>query len=99
MAASVVRLSVHVRPGSSAPGVGGTFNDALVVRVRATAHDGRATREALALLAGALGLPVRAVRLERGATTRHKLVAIDDPTPELAAAIERLRAVTPPYFR
>ncbi len=96
MAATVVRLEVHVRPGSSTPGVGGTFDDVLVVRVRATAHDGRATREALALLAGALGLPGRALRLERGARTRRKLVAIDDPPPDLAEAIERLRAVTPP---
>ena len=95
MTDSVVRLALHVRPGSSTPGVGGTFDDALVVRVHATAHDGRATREALALLAAALGLPARAVRLERGARSRRKVVAIDDPTAALAEVIERLRGLAP----
>ncbi len=95
MADSVQRLAVHVRPGSSTPGVGGTFDDALIVRVHATAHDGRATREALALLAVALGLPARAVRLEHGARSRRKVVAIDDPPPAFAAVVERLRGLTP----
>ena len=84
---------MHVRPGSSASGVGGTFDDALVVRVHASAHDGEATREALALLAAALGLPQRSVHLERGTRSRRKVVAIDDPPPTLAEEIERLRGL------
>ena len=73
----MVRLEVHVRPGSSAAAVGGEHDGALVVRVVERAESGRATEAALRALAEALGVPRRSVKLVRGATSRRKLIEID----------------------
>jgi uncharacterized protein YggU (UPF0235/DUF167 family) len=72
-----MRLAVHVKPGSAHPYVGGRYADALVVRVRERAVDGRATEAALRALAQALGVRRAAVRLVSGATSRAKVVDVD----------------------
>ena len=91
-----MRLQIHVRPGSSRPGVGGEHAGRLVVAVRERAVDGRATQAALDGIADALGVPRRRVRLVRGATSRDKLVEVDSSgeseETSLAVAVERLRA-------
>jgi hypothetical protein len=53
--------------------------------VRARPIDGAATTAAERVLAGALGLRPRQVRVVRGATPRDKLVEISDPPPDLPA--------------
>lgn len=58
---------------------------ALEVRVRARPIDGAATTAAERVLAGALGLRPRQVRVVRGATSRDKLVEIADPPADLPA--------------
>jgi uncharacterized protein YggU (UPF0235/DUF167 family) len=58
--------------------VGGTYADALVVRVAVPAEDGRATEAALTALADALGVRRREVSLVSGATHRTKVVEIPD---------------------
>ena len=63
--------------------VGGRRGDALVVRVTQPAVDGRATEAALVAVAEALGLRRRDIRLRRGATSRDKVVVIDNPDGEL----------------
>jgi uncharacterized protein YggU (UPF0235/DUF167 family) len=50
--------------------------DRLVVRVSAPPVDGAANRAAIALVAAALGLRPADVRIERGATSRDKLVSL-----------------------
>ena len=77
-----MRVSIRVRPGASRTEVGGSFDDALVVRVTAPAEGGRATEAALVALADALGLRRREVRLVLGAASRTKLVEIPDHTAE-----------------
>ncbi len=62
----------------------------LHLRVRAPALEGRANAAALDLLAHALGLPKRAVRLQRGERSREKLVTIDAPALEPAEVWRRL---------
>lgn len=57
-------------------GVGGSYDGALVVRVRARALDGAATAETCALLAEAFEVRPNAVRCEQGAHSRTKLVAV-----------------------
>jgi uncharacterized protein YggU (UPF0235/DUF167 family) len=52
--------------------------EALSVRVREPAVDGRATRAVLAALADALGVGRGEVRLVSGATSRTKIVEIPD---------------------
>lgn len=90
---AVVRAWLRVTPGSARSGVGGSYprpgEPAVRVSVRERAVDGRATRAALALVADALGVAERDVRLDAGRRGRDKLVAIDtdDPT----EVLERLR--------
>jgi uncharacterized protein YggU (UPF0235/DUF167 family) len=72
-----MRLSIHVKPGSGRPAVGGRHADALVVRVHERAVDGKATEAALRALAEALGVRRAAVRLVSGATSRAKVVEVD----------------------
>jgi len=83
----VVRLAIHVRPGSRTVGVGGRHGDALIVRVRDRPVDGKATDAALAVLAAALDLPRRDVTLVTGATSRAKLVQIPDSAAQRAAEL------------
>jgi uncharacterized protein len=49
----------------------------VVVRVTAPPAEGRANGAVCALIAKSLGLPKRAVRVQRGAASRDKVVAID----------------------
>jgi uncharacterized protein (TIGR00251 family) len=83
-------VAIRVSPASSRTSVGGRRGDALVVRVTRAAVDGRATAAALDALAQAVGVRRGDVRLVRGATSRDKIVAIDNPGPDVA---ERLAAL------
>ena len=83
----VVRITVRVRPGSGRPGVGGTHDGALVVRVSERAVDGRATAAALAAVAAAFGVRRDAVTLVAGASSRTKVVDVAGAGP---AALGRL---------
>ena len=72
-------LEIRVTPhggADRADGVGPTGE--LLVRVRAAAHGGEATEACLRTVADAHGLPRSRVTLVRGATTRRKLVRVDD---------------------
>lgn len=71
-----VRITIKVRPGSARPGVGGEVAGALVVRVSASAVDGKATEAALAALADAFGVRRQAVTLVTGASSRTKIVDV-----------------------
>ena len=61
------------------------------VRVRAIAEGGEANRAVTDLLAAALGVPKRAVRVLSGTTSRIKQIAVDGEPHQLGAA---LRAIT-----
>lgn len=80
-------MSIRVRPGSGRTHVGGRYADALVVRVRERAVDGRATTAALRALADALDVRAADVRLVTGHTSRTKVVEIPD---DAVAAYQRL---------
>lgn len=89
-----MRIEIYVRPRASHTAVGGTYDNALVVRVHEPALDGRATKAALDAVASALGLRPGALRLVSGATARRKLIEVDMPPAEadaLVALITRLR--------
>jgi uncharacterized protein (TIGR00251 family) len=72
-----MQLEVHVHPGSRRASIGGTYDGALVVRVRARAVDGTATNEVLDAVANAFNVRRAAVHLVRGATSRRKVLTID----------------------
>ena len=76
-----MRLVVRVQPGAKRTHVGGRYGDddppVLKVRVTAPAVDGKANAAVIAAVAHALGLPVSAVRMVTGATSRTKTLAIE----------------------
>lgn len=71
-------FAVHVHPGCAQPGVGGTHDGRLVVRVRARAVAGAANGEVLTAIARALGVRERTVSFVRAGRSRDKVVAVVD---------------------
>ncbi|MBN1557161.1 MAG: DUF167 domain-containing protein [Lentisphaerae bacterium] len=82
-----MRLNVKVVPGASREAVDGWLGGALKLRVRAPAEGGRANAAAETLLAAALDLPKRRVRIVAGGASARKVVAVDG----LSAAEARRR--------
>lgn len=72
-----VRLKVRVQPRASHSDIERTHGDALKVRLAAPPVDGAANEALTALLADALGVGRRAVRVVAGATSRTKVVEVD----------------------
>ncbi len=75
-----VRFSIRVQPRSSKPGMGGVHGDALKVRVGAAPVDGAANAAVIAVVAEALGVARRAVRIVNGLASRSKVVEVDGVT-------------------
>jgi uncharacterized protein (TIGR00251 family) len=69
-------ISLRIQPGARAEGVVGLYDDALKIRVRAPALDGRANAALLRYLSERLGVPLGALTLVRGAMSRDKAVAL-----------------------
>ncbi|MFT3830197.1 MAG: DUF167 domain-containing protein [Opitutaceae bacterium] len=82
------RLEVKVIPGASRDEVVGTMGNAVKIKLRAPPVEGRANEALIAFLAAVLDLPRRAVSVERGDTSRQKLLRIDGL--ELAAVRTKL---------
>ena len=73
---SQATLAVHLQPGAKKDELVGLREGVLWVRVTAPPLKGQANRALLRLLAEALELGTGDVRLIRGHTTRHKVIAI-----------------------
>ena len=76
MADGETHLRVRVSPRAAQPGIVGRHGDGWKVRVAAPAEGGRANAAVLRLLADALELPQRALRVRSGAAAREKVIAI-----------------------
>lgn len=85
-----VRFAIHVQPRSRRPGIDGLHGDALRVRVQAPPVEGAANEAVVAVIAAALGVPVRAVHIAAGQSGRQKLVDVDGV--DAAATLSRLLA-------
>ena len=72
----MTRVSVHVNPGAKRSWVGGSYDGAVGVHVRARAREGAATNEVLEALAKAFGVKNADVVLVHGARSRSKLVQV-----------------------
>jgi uncharacterized protein (TIGR00251 family) len=72
---------VHVQPRATRPGIAGQHGTALKVRVDAPPLDGRANSRVLEIVADALGVPRRSVRLVLGDSSREKVIEVDDLSP------------------
>src|SRR3954468_7869331 len=62
------------------------------IRVRAVAEGGEANRAVTELLAKALGVPKRSVRVLSGITSRHKQIAVDGDPAKLGETLRKLTA-------
>lgn len=84
------RLAVAVVPGARRTGADGLHDGCLRVRLSAPPVDGKANDALVAWLAAELHLPRRAVRLERGASARRKLLALDAPAQTVITWVQGL---------
>ena len=75
-----VAIEVTVRPRAGRCKVAGVHGDRLRVEVTAPPEDGRATEQALATLARAVGVRASQAVLLRGAHERHKTVLLRGTT-------------------
>ena len=78
MAAGPVRLAVRVTPRAGRDEVVGWSGAELEVRVTSAPDRGRANAAVCELVAGAMGVPKSSVSVARGASSRHKLLLIED---------------------
>jgi uncharacterized protein (TIGR00251 family) len=97
---SGVSVSLRVTPRGGRDDIDGieTLADGrsvVKVRVRCPAEGGEANRAVTELLARALGVPKKNVRLVSGATSRLKQVAIDGDPKCLGEALRALTAARP----
>lgn len=83
-----IRFAIHVQPRAKKPGIDGVHGDALRVRVSAPPVEGAANEAVVRVIAEALGVPARAVRIAAGQSGRQKLVDVDGV--DAAAAHARL---------
>ena len=73
-------LRVHVVPNAKIDGVTGEYGDAVKIKLRAPAVEGKANAALIRFLARQLELPLRAIVLERGQKSRDKVIRIDGLT-------------------
>ena len=84
---TVVRVAVHVQPRASRSEIIGQHGAALKVRLQAPPVDGAANEALVRLLAEALKVPERSVRVVAGATSRSKVVEVDGTTADAVRAL------------
>ncbi len=70
-------ITLRVTPGASRDAVVGWQGDVLRLRVAAPPQRGKANEAVLRLLAAALGIERRRLRIVRGETSRQKVVSVD----------------------
>ena len=80
-------LTVRVTPRASKPGITVDADGTLKVRLQAPPVEGAANAELVAVLAGAFGLPRRAITIAGGAHSRTKRVKLEGIDEQRAAAV------------
>ena len=81
-----VLLAVHLQPRAARTELAGLHGDALKVRVAALPAGGAANEALRAFLADHLGLPLSRVQIQRGATSRAKVVRLQGIAPAEVSA-------------
>ncbi len=71
------RFEIKAVPNAPKSEVIGWLGEALKVKVHAPPVEGKANEELCSFLAETLGLPKRTVQLDRGASSRKKIVMIE----------------------
>lgn len=78
----MARIAIHLQPGARRSEVVGWEESTLRIRVQAPASEGRANEALVKLLADSLGISKSRISIERGATSRVKVIAIQGLTLE-----------------
>lgn len=91
---STFRLQVHLQPRAARTRIVGQYGNAIKMQVHAPPVDGAANAAVIDVLAAALAVPRRAVRIVSGKTSRDKLVEIEAADP--SACRQRLDALLQP---
>jgi uncharacterized protein (TIGR00251 family) len=73
----VATIRVHVIPNAKIDAVVGEHGDAIKVKLRAPAVEGKANAALRRFLAEKLNIPQRAIVLERGERSRDKMIRVD----------------------
>jgi uncharacterized protein (TIGR00251 family) len=73
----MVRLRVHIVPNAKRDSVAGIYGDAVKIKLKAPAVEGKANAALVRFLAERIKLPLRAIVLESGHKSRDKLIRID----------------------
>jgi uncharacterized protein len=73
----VANLAVYVTPKAGRDELAGWRGSELAVRVSCAPEGGKANAAVCKVVSGVLGVPKSAVRVVRGETARHKVLAID----------------------
>ena len=79
-------LTVRVQPKASTTECVGIHGDAIKIRVAAPPVDGAANDELIRFLARQLSIPSTSVRIQSGASGRHKRVFVKGVTAQLVLA-------------
>jgi uncharacterized protein len=73
----VAIIRVHIVPNAKIDNVIGKHGDAIKIKLRAPAVEGKANTALRKFLAETLSIPQRAIVLERGERSRDKVIRID----------------------
>ena len=84
-------LRVHVVPNAKIDSVVGEHGDAIKIKLRAPAVEGKANAALVRFLAKQMKLPRHTIVLQRGHRSRDKLIRIDGLTAEDVRARMRAR--------
>ncbi len=71
-----IRIAVHVKPGASRNATAGLVGDVLQVKVAAPPVEGKANKELIAYLSKIFGVGKSDVVIEKGLTSRRKILSI-----------------------
>lgn len=80
-------IAVHVVPNAPKTILVGRYGDAIKIKVRAPAVEGRANEELIRFLTESLGLPRHGARVLRGEKSREKIVIVEGVEGDAAARL------------
>jgi uncharacterized protein len=89
-----LELLVRVIPRASKPGIAGTRDGALLVRLNAPPVEGAANSELIQVISDALGVPKRSISIVSGQRARLKRIRVEGVTQESVDALRFRRATS-----
>jgi len=76
MSDSIVRIAIKVQPSARKNSITGYSDSVMRVKIAAPPVEGKANKELIAYLSDVLGMRISAINMEKGLTSRNKLISI-----------------------